>query len=180
LTRSPSAGAPAAPRLLSSWTLPETANPSLHREDAQMSCACTLRVFVEVTEIKQGKGSSHHMETFRTRERPRSHAPVSTILGFFIQIDSHTSRTPLSRTNFGCGHASRRGLSNPLRHVTYIECVPPDRYTVRKCYGCDRRKIYMICLFTANCSTEGANQKSLLWDVFKEFPISQSVLHRFT
>jgi hypothetical protein len=34
------------------------------------------------------------------------------LLGIFIQIDSHASRTPLSRTNFRCGHASPEPLSN--------------------------------------------------------------------
>ncbi|KAJ7758188.1 hypothetical protein DFH07DRAFT_1025059 [Mycena maculata] len=34
-------------------------------------------------------------------------------------------------------------------------------------------------IITANCSTEGANQKFPFWHIFKEFPISQSVLHRF-
>ncbi|KAJ6490539.1 hypothetical protein DFH09DRAFT_947747 [Mycena vulgaris] len=33
---------------------------------------------------------------------------------------------------------------------------------------------------TADCSTEGANQTFLFSDIFKEFPISQPVLHRFT
>jgi hypothetical protein len=34
--------------------------------------------------------------------------------------------------------------------------------------------------FTADVSTEGADRKFLFWDVSKEFPISLSVLHRFT
>ncbi|KAJ6557073.1 hypothetical protein DFH09DRAFT_1084424 [Mycena vulgaris] len=33
---------------------------------------------------------------------------------------------------------------------------------------------------TADCSTEGANQNFQFWDIFKEFPISQPILHRFT
>ncbi|KAJ7429465.1 hypothetical protein B0H11DRAFT_1944803 [Mycena galericulata] len=32
---------------------------------------------------------------------------------------------------------------------------------------------------TANVSTEGANKKFPIWDIFKEFLIPQSVLHRF-
>jgi hypothetical protein len=41
---------------------------------------------------------------------------ISAILGFFVQIDSHGPRIPMT-LNFGCGHASRRPLSN-LRLVT--------------------------------------------------------------
>jgi hypothetical protein len=33
---------------------------------------------------------------------------------------------------------------------------------------------------TADVSTEGADRKFLIWDVSKEFPISLSVLHRFS
>jgi hypothetical protein len=32
---------------------------------------------------------------------------------------------------------------------------------------------------TANCSTEGANENFPIWDIFKEFPISRSVLNGF-
>jgi hypothetical protein len=41
-------------------------------------------------------------------------AVTSKVLGFFVQIDSHgsESRIPMSTSNFGCGHASRRPLSN--------------------------------------------------------------------
>ncbi|KAJ7664259.1 G-protein alpha subunit-domain-containing protein [Mycena rosella] len=42
----------------------------------------------------------------------------------------------------------------------------------------ERRKRIHVC--TAYCSTEGANQNFLFWDIFKEFPISQPALHRFT
>jgi hypothetical protein len=31
----------------------------------------------------------------------------------------------------------------------------------------------------ANCSTEGANKDFPIWDIFKEFPISQSFLNGF-
>jgi hypothetical protein len=39
--------------------------------------------------------------------------------------------------------------------------------------------LIQLFLFTANCSTEGANENFPIWDVFKEFPISRSVLNGF-
>ncbi len=34
-------------------------------------------------------------------------------------------------------------------------------------------------IITANVGTEGASENFLLWDVFKELLVTQSVLHRF-
>jgi hypothetical protein len=48
----------------------------------------------------------------------------SDVLNYFIQIDSHASRTPLSMSNIGGCHVSRRLLSN-LQAVTII-LTPPS------------------------------------------------------
>jgi hypothetical protein len=44
------------------------------------------------------------------------------------------------------------------------------------------KSLIMLTLpkFTADVSTGGVDRKFLFWDVSKEFPISLSVLHRFT
>lgn len=48
---------------------------------------------------------------------PKPPYELNVILQYFVQIDSHASRTPLSIAKFGRGHASRRRLSN-LSSVT--------------------------------------------------------------
>jgi hypothetical protein len=62
--------------------------------------------------VQEGKKISNDIKAMFEKQ-----AAEKQLLGFFIQIGSHMSRTPLSRTNFCHYHASPEPLSN-LQAVT--------------------------------------------------------------
>jgi hypothetical protein len=61
-------------------------------------------------------------------ENPQTQMRVAVVplLGFFVQINSHRSHTPLLMSNFGCDHGSQRSLSN-LPLVTARPKLPERR-----------------------------------------------------
>jgi hypothetical protein len=119
--------------------------------------------------------------------------------GTFPGVFSNTTNRPPRSADENVNGIS--GLSKVNDRVS-VSCVTPDSVLIidiacalnsfeRIIFACKNTVIWPGCCpgmlylfagisFTADVSTEGADRKFSVWDVYKEFPISLSVLHRFT